>query len=122
MQESNNLIKIHPRVQGRITDQDLEPRLRSTGPLSLLRARKLLTTTAKYVKKSGWFSSESSRLINVQKKYYLLLQALKEERVIQTQNFEDSKIESIKYLSMISDTYPNWQAEYEALNSLIKKF
>lgn len=105
-----NHIRIHPKGAGRITDQAASRNLQATTPQSFRKAQDLIVATAKYVKKSGLFSTEKSRLLKVQSEFYLLRKALEQD------GFAESEI---AYLSLFSDTFPNWQQEYEVLNQLI---
>lgn len=105
-----NQIRIHLKGTGRITDEMASENLRSTTPRAFRKAQDLIVATAKYVKKSGFLSTEKSRLLKVQSEFYLLRKALKEDGFMETE---------IKYLSLFSDAFPNWQQEYEALNRLI---
>jgi hypothetical protein len=103
-------IRIHPKGTGRVTDQVASANLQSTTPQSFRKTQDLIVATAKYVKKSGFFSTEKSRLLKVQSEFYLLRKALKED---------GKDIPVIEYLSQFSDAFPNWQEEYAALNRLI---
>lgn len=111
-------IRIHPKGTGRITDKAASDNLQSTTPHAFRKAQDLIVATEKYVKKSGFFSTEKSRLLKVQSEFYLLRKALKEDGFMQTEN-SGKDFAVIEYLSLFSDAFPNWQQEYEALNRLI---
>jgi hypothetical protein len=118
-QPTNN-IRIHPKGTGCITDQVASKNLQSLTPQAFRKAQDLVVATAKYIKKSGLFSTEKSRILKMQSEFYLLRNALKEDKFMETEsNEKDDALIVTAYLSLFSDAFPNWQQEYETLNRLI---
>lgn len=116
-----NQIRIHPKGTGRITDEAVSKILQSITPRAFRKAQDLIVATAKFVKKSGFLSTERSRLQKVQSEFYLLREALREDKFMENER-EKGDFIVIKYLSLFSDAFPNWQEEYETLNRLIPMF
>lgn len=101
-----------------MTDRVLEKQLRIENPVALRLAQKLLSATAKHLRGSGFFSSPTSRLQKVQAVSYQLNKELSQGHQELGNDLENLE----KYLSIVSDTYPNWQKEYRELNRLIPNF
>lgn len=115
-----NQIRIHPSGTGRTTDQAASQNLYSQTPHSFRKAQDLIVAASKYIKKSGFFSTEKSRLRKVQTSFYSLQKALKEDGFLEQNRNENGDVWIIvEYLSLFSDAFPNWQPEYEVLNRLI---
>ena len=112
-------IRIHPKGSGKTTDHNMERKLREENSAALLLSQNILTATAKYIKKSGLFSTETSRLQKIQRLCYQLDKEIKKDPIYSS---IDSKSRLEFYLSKVSDTYPNWQDEYKELNRLIPLF
>jgi hypothetical protein len=118
-----NQIRIHARGAGLVTNQATLQNLQSSTPHALRKAQDLVVATSKYRKKSGLFSTEKSRLIKVQHSFYDLQRALIEDGFLEQKRDKNGDIWiTIEYLSLFSDTFPNWQPEYEVLNQLIPHF
>lgn len=118
-----NSIRIHPHGTGRVTDPLAVQQLKDLTPHSFRKAQDVVVAAKKYVKKSGVFSSERSRLQKMQTECYELSKALKVDNFLPEER--QSKGEAwvaVEYLTLFSDTYPNWQEEYEALNRWIPEF
>lgn len=115
-----NQIRIYPSESGRITDQLASRDLQSKTPNALRKAQDLVVAASKYVKRSGLFSTEKSRLLKVQSSFYSLQKALREDGFLEQERGENGDIwVTVEYLSLFSDAFPNWQKEYETLNRLI---
>lgn len=116
----NNLIRIHPKGAGRVTDQIASKSLKSQAPHAFHEAQDLVVATSKYIKKSGLFSTEKSRLLKIQSSYYRLKKALRDDNFLEQEvDKKGSTWITVEYLSLFSDAFPNWQPEYEILNRLI---
>ena len=124
-----NEIRIHPPGE-RTTDYEFAAMMSRVYPLSFRKAQDLLAATRKYVYKKGLFSTERSRMQKMQGECYALLEALKKDFEEETPGFRDEEwrekrgtIEHLySFLSTFSDTFPNWQEEYSALNRFIPQF
>lgn len=113
-------IRIHRR---RITDPEAVEKLTSHAPASFRKAQDVLVAAKKYVKKSGFFSSERSRLQKMQFECYELRRALEQDGFMMKElNQKREVYVLIEFLSLFSDAYPNWQKEYDTLNRFIPMF
>jgi len=115
-------IRIHP-VGTRVTDADMVQLLASKTPRSFRAAQDLLLAAQSYLsEKKGFFSSERSRIRKLGRRISNLDRALDADHVPQpeTQSGVSSRIlRAVEYLSAFSDTFPNWQREYEAINEFL---
>jgi hypothetical protein len=119
---ATNQIRIHPPGQ-RTTDHDAVRSLSIHAPLATRKAQDVLVAAKKYVEKSGFLSSERSRIQKLQAECYELSSALEEDGFMREEAAEKgSAYVVIEFLSMFSDAFPNWQREYESLNRLIPLF
>lgn len=124
-----NEIRIHP-IGERTTDYEFAEMISRVYPLSFRKAQDVLVATRKYVYKKGLFSTESSRIKNLQTECYELMQTLKKDFEEESAGFRDeewrekrgTKEHFYSFLSSYSDAFPNWQEEYSALNRLIPQF
>ncbi len=113
-------IRIH---HGRTTDPEAVEKLTSRAPAGFRKAQDVLEVAKKYVKKSGFFSSERSRLQKVQFECYELEHALAQDGFMMKELNQKGEIYVlIEFLSLFSDAYPNWQKEYDTLNRFIPMF
>jgi hypothetical protein len=116
-----NEIRIH-QPGTRTTDYGKAEQIQKRTPNSFKKAQHVLKYAAKYVKNRGLFSSEKSRAQNLQNAIYDLEKALDQDSFM----LEEKKTKGkawvlIEYFSLFSDTFPNWQNEYKALNKFIPK-
>lgn len=117
-----NKIRIHPPGK-QITDPEVVEKLTSHAPLATRKAQDVLVAAKKYVNKSGFFSSERSRLQKLQSVCYELDRALNEDGFMLNEMNEKGKaFVVIEFLSLFSDAFPNWQKEYEVLNRFVPMF
>ena len=118
-----NEIRIHPPGQ-KTTDYENAKILSNACPLSFRKAQDVLTATRKYVYKKGLFSTESSRIQKMQAACYELAQAIKHDGIMNDELGKESGTADVmlKYFSMFSDIFPNWQEEYSVLNRFIPQF
>lgn len=117
-----NKIKIHPQGSGLLTDKAKVEELQNKTPNAFREAQDVLTNTDKYINKKGWFSSEKSRIQNLQESIYNLYRAIQKDGFMSEKADEHgSAWITIEYLSHFSDAFPNWQEEYRALNKFIPK-
>ena len=123
MASTPNQIRIHAPGQ-QITDSDAVQKLKQIhAPLATRKAQDVLVAAKKHVKKSGFFSSERSRLQKMQSECYELSRALKQDGFMQDEMEEKGQaFVVIEFLSLFSDAFPNWQKEYEALNRFVPMF
>jgi hypothetical protein len=122
MTSTKNQIRIHPLGQ-QITDPDAFQKLSMHAPLSTRKSQDVLVAAKKYVNKSGFFSSERSRLQRMQSECYELSRALKQDGFMRQEMEEKGQaFVVIEFLSLFSDAFPNWQKEYEALNRFVPMF
>ena len=118
-----NSIRIHAHGTGKGTDPVAVKALKASTPNGFRKAQDVLTVTAKYIKKSGLFSSERSRLQKMQAQCYELSKALKEDGFLEHKRVQNGDAWIvIEYLSLFSDAFPNWQEEYATLNRFIPEF
>ncbi len=114
-------IRIHPSGTGEVTDSAVVKQLKSSTPLSFRKAQDTVVAAKKYLKKSGFFSSERSRMQEMQSECYELVKSLKQENFLAEENKKEAEL-IVEYFSLFSDAYPNWQGEYQVLNRLIPEF
>ena len=128
-------IRIHPKGSGRVTDQQMVNYLSSTNPEGFRAAQKLLTATEKFVAGKGFFSTPESRLTKVVDQL-LDIEFSISQRPHKPETFtallgsigggsDDPEARCavlFDYLSKVSDAFPNWQREYEALNELVPMY
>jgi len=107
--KKENIIRIHPKG-ARTTDYEKANLLQKRAPTAFKKAQFVLTNTDKYINRKGWFSSDKSRIQNLQQSIYDLKRALKADDFMSNEmkEFGDAWI-TIEYLSLYSDTFPNWQ-------------
>jgi hypothetical protein len=121
--EFKNSIRIHPHGTGRVTDSAASDNLYSVTPKSFRKAQDLIVAASKYIKKSGLFSSDKSRLQKMQMECYALAKTLREDGFLeQDRNEKGDAWVVAEYLSLFSDSFPNWQEEYGTLNRFIPMF
>lgn len=121
--EFKNSIRIHPHGSGRVADSVASDNLYSVTPKSFRKVQDLIVAASKYIKKSGLFSSDKSRLQKMQMEYYALSKTLKEDGFKNQDRDEKGDAWVVtEYLSLFSDAYPNWQEEYGTLNRFIPLF
>ncbi|MFZ2169760.1 MAG: hypothetical protein WAW61_09005 [Methylococcaceae bacterium] len=112
-------IFIHP-VGTRSTDIDGIKVLALRAPVSVRKAQDVLVAANKYIKKSGLFSTEESRLHKFKHECGELMRALEFDGLINSElNDELKMFQFVLFMNSFSDCYPNWQKEYEAINKLI---
>ena len=122
MTSTSNQIRIHPPGQ-KITDPDAVQEISAHAPLATRKAQDVLVSAKKYVNKSGFFSSERSRLQKMQSECCELSRALKQDGfMIKEMKEKGQAFVVIEFLSLFSDAFPNWQKEYEALNHFVPMF
>ena len=120
--KNQNQIRIQPPGQ-QITNPDAVQNLSMHAPLATRKTQDVLVAAKKYVEKSGFFSSERSRLQKMQSECYELSRALKQEGFMREEMEEKGQAYVvIEFLSLFSDAFPNWQKEYEALNRFVPMF
>ena len=106
----------------RTTDYSKAEQIRERTPNSFKKAQHVLNYAAKYVKNRGLFSSEKSRAQNLQNAIYDLEKALDQDGFMLEEKKTNGKAwVLIEYFSLFSDTFPNWQKEYQALSKFIPK-
>ncbi|SMO87223.1 hypothetical protein [Gracilimonas mengyeensis] len=106
----------------RTTDYSKAEQIRKRTPNSFKKAQHVLNYAAKYVKNQGLFSSEKSRAQNLQNAIYDLEKALDQDGFMLEEKKTNGKAwVLIEYFSLFSDTFPNWQKEYQALSKFIPK-
>lgn len=113
----DNEIHIHPPGT-RVTDMDCVVKMAKRTPKSFKIAQHVLVCTSKYIRKKGIFSSEKSRAKNLYQSINELNRALDRDFFMH-RPMHGPAWRMIEYFSHISDAFPNWQKEYEALNTLI---
>lgn len=119
---NDNEYKIRIHRRGR-TDPEAVEKLTSRAPAGFRKAKDVLVAAKKYVKKSGFFSSERSRLQKMQFECYELRRALEQDGFMMKElNQKREVYVLIEFLSLFSDAYPNWQKEYDTLNRFIPMF
>ena len=112
-------IRIHPLGSG-LTDPEQAMQLTAIAPTAFRKAQDLLVAADHYLHKKSIFSTKSSRLKAVHKQLDRLLAALKHDGFISGDVFAEEEIDWLFiFLSEFSDSFPNWQEEYETLNGLI---
>lgn len=116
-------IRIYPPGQ-KTTDYENAKILSKDFPTSFRKAQDVLVATEKYVKKKGFFSTESSRIQRMQGECYELAEALKNDDYMTNElKKKNGKIKVLfTFFSTYSDLFPNWQEEYKALNRFIPQF
>ena len=113
-------IRIH---HGRITDPEAVEKLISLAPAGFKKVQDVLLTTEKYVKKSGFFSSERSRLQKMRFECYELKRALEQDGFMTKELSQKKEVYVlIEFLSLFSDACPNWRNEYNTLSRFIPTF
>ena len=85
-----NEIRIHP-IGERTTDYEFAEMISRVYPLSFRKAQDVLVATRKYVYKKGLFSTESSRIKNLQTECYELMQTLKKDFEEESAGFRDEE-------------------------------
>ena len=112
MGNTDNKIRIHPPGR-QITDPGRVEKISSHSPLGTRKAQDVLVAANKYVNKSGFLSSERSRLQKMQSECYELENALKQDGfMLDEMEKEGQEILVIEFLSLFSDAFPNCQKEY----------
>jgi hypothetical protein len=112
-------IHIHP-VGTRITDHDGAKVLAIRAPTAFRKTQDVLLAARKYVNKSGFFSTEESRLQKLKNELGELIRALEFDGIVHTELSEELMMfEFVMFMNSFSDCTPNWQKEYEAINQLI---
>jgi len=120
MQTMNEIRIHHPGT--RKTDSGKAEQIQKRTPNSFKKAQHVLNCAAKYVKNRGLFSSEKSRVQNLQNAIYDLEKALDQDGFMLEEKKTNGKAwVLIEYFSLFSDTFPNWQKEYQALSKFIPK-
>lgn len=71
-EKSTHMIRIHP-VGTKVTDEEQARRLAVMFPASFRKAQDVLVAARKYINKSGLFSTERSRLQQLQSECYELV-------------------------------------------------
>ena len=94
--------------------------LKLLAPKSFRKAQKAIVAAKKYVKGSGWFSSEKSRLRKLQAEVYALDLSLEKEGYGDRSMLPQARV--FQFLNDFASIFPNWQKEYEALNKHIPMF
>ncbi|MBS0587040.1 MAG: hypothetical protein JSS37_03590 [Proteobacteria bacterium] len=114
-----NNIRIHP-MGTRVTDNARVQELATLAPVSFRVAQDVLVAAQKYVNKSGFFSSEQSRIQKLQAECHELLQALRFDQFMTEEMDQQGELfVFMEFFSLFSDAFPNWQKEYDALNRLV---
>lgn len=117
LSQPNTHIRIHPSGQGRLTDWQLANQLRQITPTSFRQAQNVVVAAKRYVKGPGFFRSQRSLIVRLQREIYEL------ESTLRYENFKPKLTSPIdllfSYISEFSDAFPNWQREYDALNRFI---
>ena len=112
-------IRIHESGT-RITDTEQVRKLSALAPTGFRKAQDVLVSTDKYINKKGFFSTERSRVHNLQTSLYELSHALQNDGFMTDDPRSQDKIYVLyQFFSQFSDAFPNWQKEYAALNKFI---
>ena len=120
--DKEHKIRIHPPGT-QITDPEAVEKLAHHAPTAFRQVQDVLVATEKYINKSGFFSSDRSRLQKMQSECYKLVRALKQDGFMANELSQKGEVYVlIEFLSLFSDAFPNWQKEYETLNRLILMF
>jgi len=118
-----NPIRFHPAGTGQTTGPYKAQSLLALAPLSFRKAQDVLVAAQKYINKSGFFSSEKSRLKNFQLECYELNRALKADGFMSKEReAKDEVFVFTEFFSLFADAFPNWQNEYELLNRFVPRF
>ncbi len=74
----------------------------------------------KYDNKSGFFTSERSRIQTLQAECYEMVRALRFDQFMpeETEKRGEAFV-FVEFFSLFSDAFPNWQKEYDALNRFV---
>ena len=108
-------IRIHPHGT-RVTDPSHAVRLSETAPTAFRKTQDLLVATKKYLEEHA--ADHGAQLDAVQRELNALATALQRDRYVrEAHTLNDALL--FRFLSEFSDSFPNSQAEYEALNRLI---
>lgn len=110
--EKIELIRIH--VDGRTTDYGLVSYNADLYPLAFKQAQKLLKAVEKFIKRKGFFTNDEKRFLNVETELSGMFHALRREGY----GTEKPLAGFSRFMNKISDTFPNWQPEYTALNEI----
>jgi hypothetical protein len=114
-------IRIH-QAGTAVTDQLVVNELMREAPKAFRKAQDVLVAAEKYANKSGFFSSERSRLQKLKNECYELSRALAADGFLASQHSRNELSVLIEFLSRFSDAFPNWQKEYDILNRHIPTF
>lgn len=89
-------------------------------PASFRKAQDVLVAARKYINKSGLFSTERSRLQQLQSECYELVRAMESDGYLSGERTQEHEAFAfIEFFGLFSDAFPNWQKEYEALNRFV---
>lgn len=114
-------IRIHP-AGSQVADAEKAAVMATSHPAAFRLAQDLLVAAKKFREgKGGIFSSRRSRIRKLQQLVYELRDALTESNYSQVRSEKSQATILFAYLSEFSDAFPNWQPEYETLNSFIPK-
>ena len=120
--ETEHRIRIHQSGSA-VTDANAANLLAGSAPTAFRKAQDVLVAAKKYIEKSGIFSSERSRLQKLQSECYDLSRALRSDGFMASERTRRGEtFVLIEFLSSFSDSFPNWQKEYELLNRYIPLF
>ena len=115
-------IRIHP-LGSAVTDPDQAMQLTAIAPTAFRKAQDLLVATDHYLHKRGIFVRKGSLLKAVRMRLDELMAALKNDGFIAGDVFANEETDWLFiFLSEFSDSFPNWQEEYQALNELIPEW
>lgn len=116
---SPSIMIYHPGLA--VTDKDRVQVLVAASGLAHRKGQDLLVAARKMIKRSGFFSSDEKRLLNVLTEVRGLCEALKmaPEMYRYVKSFGE-KGSLLRYLNYFSGAYPNWQDEYIAVNMLLE--
>ena len=112
MSEKIELIRIH--TDGRTTDYGLVNYYSDLYPLGFYQAQVLLKAVEKFIKRKGFFTNDEKRFLKVQTELSGMFHAISREGF----GTENPLAGFAQFMNMISDTFPNWQPEYTALNDI----
>ena len=112
-------IRIHPPGT-RVTDNAKVQALTAMAPVSFRKAQDVLVAARKYANKSGFFTSERSRVQTLQAECYEMVRALRSDQFMPEEMERKGEVfVFVEFFSLFSDAFPNWQKEYDAVNRFV---
>lgn len=135
LSEKVDFIRIHPKGSGRVSNKQVAIYLHSVNPDGFKAAQNLLVATQKFISGKGFFSTPESRLQKVVNELLEIEYSIS-QKPHKPGNFaaliagigggSDDPVGRctviFDFLSLVSDAFPNWQHEYEALNEIVPAY